>query len=296
LTKELRKLHKRADFPVREARRILKRWRRRLDAAQLSPLLESLHSFETAFASGAVAEAQTALTDLERKLDGDFAYLRKSALRDWTESLLVALLIALFLRAFVVEAFKIPSGSMIPTLLVGDHIFVNKFSFGIRLPLIGKRIVDWGEPRRGDVIVFVAPHEPDKDYIKRVIGVPGDRIRVEGEHIFINGERILQGEPQPYAYFDETRQAEQKCLKYQAALGQAQFVILYNPSLWHETEEFTVGPGQYFVMGDNRDNSRDSREWGTVPIDNVKGKALAVWWSTGARDGFRFSRIGTFID
>jgi len=182
---------------------------------------------------------------------------KKSALREYVEAGIIAVLLALFIRTFVVQAFKIPSGSMEPTLLVGDHILVNKFIYGIKLPFIDKTVVPVSEPDRGDVVVFIYPVDPSKDFIKRVVGVPGDRIHIEGEKVFINGTR----------YEDEHGY-------YSAQSG-------VSASLTRK-EEFgpvTVPEDHLFVMGDNRYHSYDSRFWGFVPIDSVKGEAFIIYWS-----------------
>ena len=296
MKRELKKIQNESRYLIKEAQRILKKWQSRLESDKLEPLLKAVGNLETALARGDAAAAQVAKKQLEHLLETDFAFARKGVLRDWAESLFVALLIALFLRTFVIEAFKIPSGSMIPTLLIGDHIFVNKFIYGIRLPIINKRIVTWGEPERGEVIVFVYPHDTDKDYIKRVIGLPGDRITVTGTEVLVNGERIMQSTGHPFTYVDVESGDSKVCVQYDSVLGRAQFNTLYDPHRLHPTTEYIVEPGHYFVMGDNRDNSADSRAWGQVPLDNIKGRALVVWWSSYEGASIRFDRIGHLID
>jgi len=176
---------------------------------------------------------------------------KKSVLREYLEAAAIAILLALFIRAFVVQAFKIPSGSMEPTLLIGDHILVNKFIYGIKVPLINKTIIPISAPERGDIIVFIYPLDRKKDFIKRVIGLPGDKIRVTNDQIYINGKRYED----PYGvYRDNTRKTKN--------LG-----------------PFVVPEGSLFVMGDNRDHSYDSRYWGFVPMESVKGKAMIIYWS-----------------
>jgi len=178
--------------------------------------------------------------------------MQKSTLREYTESILIAAILALFIRTFVFQAFKIPTGSMEDNLLVGDHILVNKFISGPT----ATPFEDWLLPvralERQDVIVFRAPQEPDKDFIKRTIGLPGENVVVEGGEIVIDGEAI----DDPHA-------------NHKASYGN-----------FHDTREpIEVGENEYFVMGDNRENSRDSRYWGTVPITHIKGKAMLVYWS-----------------
>ena len=296
MSKEIKKIRKKGQYTIRETRRIIRKWSKKISASELEPLALALDNYNNAVLEEDAKAAKTALKALEDLLDTDFSYARKSALRDWIESLGLALLVALFLRAFVLEAFKIPSGSMIPTLMVGDHIFVNKFIYGIRLPIVGIRIVSWGEPGRGEVIVFAYPHDPEKDYIKRVIGLPGDSIRVENHEVYVNGEKVTQSEGESFSYVDDHSGIPRHCIKHDAVLGDAQFEIIYEPGRYHSSNEYVVNPGHLFVMGDNRDNSADSRVWGQVPLNNIKGEAMVVWWSNSKRDGIRFDRIGHLID
>lgn len=198
---------------------------------------------------------------------------QKGKLREYAETIVIALAIALFVRSFVIQAFKIPSSSMEPTLLVGDHILVNKFIYGIRIPLIGKRLVTFAQPRRGDVIVFVFPRDRSKDYIKRVIGLPGERLEIKERKIYIDDRPI----DDPWGVYSE-----------------------WGPSLRDNFGPITVPEGCLFVMGDNRDNSEDSRYWGFVPIDDVLGKAVILYWSWDWRaedllTKVRWGRIGSLI-
>jgi signal peptidase I len=176
---------------------------------------------------------------------------RKSVFREYAEAAIIAVILALFIRTFVVQAFKIPSGSMEPTLVVGDHILVNKFIYGVKLPFVRKTIIPIEQPHRNDVIVFIYPMDPSKDFIKRVIGLPGDRIEMLGHSIYINGKLF-----------------QDKHGVYTAPL---QPTARFGP--------VTVPQGHLFVMGDNRDHSYDSRFWGFVPLQSVKGEAFIVYWS-----------------
>jgi signal peptidase I len=185
----------------------------------------------------------------------------KSFLREYGEALFIALILALVIRAFLVQAFSIPSGSMQPTLLVGDYLLVNKFSYGIRNPFTNKVLIPLSQPQRGDVVVFIFPQDPSKDYIKRVIGLPGDQVRVVDKKVYVNGK--LLETPQAY-YTDST--------------------LIPAPSRPTESPRDNFGPitvpaKSYFVMGDNRDHSYDSRFWGFVPMDNLRGKALVIYFS-----------------
>jgi len=188
---------------------------------------------------------------------------------EYSRSFFPVLAIVLVLRSFLVEPFQIPSGSMLPTLEDGDFILVNKFSYGIRLPVLNNKVIEIGDPQRGDVIVFRYPEDTRINYIKRVVGVSGDVVRYENKVLYINGERVedqlLERNP-PFAYYQETLgDVPHRIVKTDvapASLGQGEWVI---------------PEGQYFVMGDNRDNSNDSRFWGFVPDENVVGKAFAIW-------------------
>ena len=197
----------------------------------------------------------------------------KSWLRDYFESIVIAVVLALFVRTFVVQTFKIPSSSMEDTLLIGDHILVNKFAYGVRLPVLGTCLLNVGTPRRSDIVVFVYPVDPTKDFIKRVVGVPGDVIQIRNKHVYINNEVWND----PHAYFADG-----------SALGSGSPRDMYGP--------VTVPQGQIFVMGDNRDRSYDSRFWGFVDVDEVKGKAFLIYWSWDGRDRWvRWDRVGEVI-
>ena len=198
---------------------------------------------------------------------------KKSVLREWGEALGVALLLALLIRSFVVQAFKIPSGSMLPTLQIGDHILVNKFVYGVRLPVMGNMLLELGVPQRGDVIVFVYPEDPQKDFIKRVVAIAGDVVEVRAKKLTVNGVAVED----PYAHFADGD-----------SIGGDAKRDNFGPQ--------TVPKGSVFVMGDNRDRSYDSRFWGPVPLDQVKGKAFLIYWSwDGGGRWIRWERIGDLI-
>ena len=182
---------------------------------------------------------------------------KKSQLREYAEAILIALLLALFIRGFVVQAFKIPSGSMLPTLLVGDHILVSKFIYGIRNPFTGSVIIPVKEPERLDVVVFQYPENPSQDFIKRVIGVPGDRVEIIDKKVYVNG-KVVENDP---------------------GVNKKSNILSANLSRRDNVGPITVPERSLFVMGDNRDNSHDSRFWGFVPIESVRGKALIISWS-----------------
>jgi len=195
----------------------------------------------------------------------------KSIFREYAEAIIIALLLALFIRTFVVQAFKIPSGSMLPTLQIGDHILVNKFSYGIKNPLNGETWIALDEPARHDVIVFKYPQNPSQDFIKRVVGIAGDRVEVVNKRLLINGAPFIE----PNAVNLETD-------------------IL--PSLRDNMKAVVIPPGEVFVMGDNRDNSHDSRFWGTVDLKDIRGKAFIFYWSWDRENlRVRWGRIGRLI-
>ena len=222
---------------------------------------------------------------------------------DWTAGLFPVILVVFLLRSFLFEPFKIPSGSMIPTLLVGDLILVNKYDYGLRLPVINKKIIPVGDPKRGDVMVFRYPIDPSVDYIKRVVGVPGDEVAYLNKRLTINGQPVPETLQSDF-YDDESLRYMQQL---QEDLGGVTHNILNDkarpPGVMpfesfplkencrYSAEGVTckVPPGQYFMMGDNRDNSQDSRYWGFVPDENIVGKAFLVWMNFS-----NLKRIGSF--
>jgi signal peptidase I len=192
---------------------------------------------------------------------------RKSTIREYFESLLVTAIIALFATTFVIQAFKIPTGSMESNLLIGDHLLVNKFVYGIHPGFIS-RLLPYREPRRGDVIVFKYPNNPEVAYVKRVIGLPGEKIEMIGRTVYINGEPLKEDYTQ---YIDPG-------------------------SIYKQYGPYQVPPGHYFAMGDNRDNSQDSRVWKYIPREYLYGKALVIYWSyETARDEYLQTKISDRI-
>ncbi len=292
------KLKKEALYGLKEGRSVLRKARKKLTLDELQPLVEVLEKLDDARKGNHVEGMEQSIADLDHLLRNDFAAFVKSPTREWVESLVVAVLIALFLRTFVLEAFKIPSSSMVPTLLVGDYIFVNKLSYGIRIPLANRWVTSWDLPEHGDVIVFVYPNDPDKDYIKRVIGVPGDEIEVRGHTVRVNGQVVNTSDGKSHHLGHD--QEDMPGILYDQIWGTHNYQVFYSSpdvvSPLFPIKQYKVEENHLFVMGDNRDNSSDSRVWGQVPMDNVKGKALVVWWSSGPKDGMRLGRIGHLID
>jgi signal peptidase I len=198
----------------------------------------------------------------------------KSTFREYAEAIGMALLLALFIRTFIVQAFKIPSGSMIPTLQIGDHILVNKLAYGIRVPLWGHYLVDFGKVQRGDVIVFIFPEDRSKDFIKRVVGVAGDTVEIRGKKVYINGQQVAD----THAHFE----------------GDDPQNVL--PASRDDYGPTKVPENHLFVMGDNRDRSYDSRFWGFVNLDDVRGKAFLIYWSWDGGDRWvRWERLASVI-
>jgi signal peptidase I len=181
---------------------------------------------------------------------------KKSKIYEYIEVVFTALLLAMLIRTFVIQAFKIPSSSMVPTLKVGDHLFVCKFIYGVKIPFTDFRFFDWYKPKRGDIIVFRYPGSPKRDYIKRVIGLPGEQIMIKNKQVYINGKPLKEEYKVHYS-------------------------ISSIPETLSHRDNFgphTIPPDTYFVMGDNRDNSKDSRFWGDLPLSLIKGKALFIYW------------------
>ncbi|MFO0742661.1 MAG: signal peptidase I [Labilithrix sp.] len=220
------------------------------------------------------------------EVDAKLGRWRKSEVREYAESILVAIAVAMALRAFVVEAFKIPSGSMIPTLQVGDHIFVNKFTYGPAIPWTHSRLWSRMPPERGDVIVFAYPEHPDQDFIKRVIAIPGDKLEARGGHPIINGWTVPSCNAGTYSYQEAQDGSKHEGEVFVEFLEDEAYLTLYDrQALQNEYQgPFYVKPNEVWVMGDNRNNSHDSRMWfggsgGGVPYENIKGRALFVWLS-----------------
>jgi signal peptidase I len=221
--------------------------------------------------------------------------LKEPTLVEYSKSFFPVILAVLLLRSFLVEPFRIPSGSMMPTLLAGDFILVNKFNYGIRLPVLNKKVYEIGDPQRGDVAVFRFPLDPSTDYIKRVIGMPGDHIEYKDKTLLINGEKVAQIPAGSYIGAGSGLSMSGANVRNEK-LGDVQHQILVVPRMGGKTSDVIVPDGHYFVMGDNRDNSNDSRYWGFVPDENLVGKAFMIWMNyDSAADGIDWGRIGTSI-
>lgn len=221
---------------------------------------------------------------------------------EYARAFFPVILIVFVLRSFVVEPFRIPSGSMLPSLLVGDFILVNKFAYGIRLPVINQKIIGIGEPGRGDVAVFRFPRDESVNYIKRVVGLPGDRIVYEGKKLYINGQLMAQTEVASYTV-QQDGEVQYQASRLTEHLDDVAHDILLSPRPdYGPIPPIVVPPGHYFVMGDNRDHSNDSRYWGFVPEKNLVGKAFLIWFSWDSTEAspwfwqqIAFERIGNII-
>ena len=210
----------------------------------------------------------------EKSTETESEYPKKGALRENIEAILVAIVIALFIRTFVVQAFKIPSGSMKQTLQIGDHILVNKFIYGVKVPYLHETIIPLKNPRRGDIIVFKYPVDPHKDFIKRVIGIPGDEIEIRDKKLYVNQKRVNRD----YGVYTDSR------------------ILSANVRPRDNFGPVTVPQHSLFVMGDNRDESFDSRFWGFVDYKALNGKAFIIYWSWDKENfGVRWNRLGQIL-
>lgn len=215
---------------------------------------------------------------------------------DYARSFFPVLLAVFLLRSFLFEPFRIPSGSLEPTLLVGDFILVNKYNYGVRLPVIHTKIMDNSAPSRGDIIVFRWPPNPSVDFIKRVIGIPGDRISYINKELTVNGQKVPQEFLQMTPAQGENGSEWQAQEKQEDLLGIKHKIFIDPAKSSRDFKDIVVPEGMYFVMGDNRDDSADSRYWGFVPDENIVGKAVVVWMSwDGMKNRIRTSRLGTVV-
>ena len=300
--------------------RLVQKKGHKISAQGKSELSAAVEAVSAAVAAKDDERITASARKLEEKTARYLAFARKSVAREYFESIGVAVLIAVFLRLFCVEAFKIPSESMVPTLMVGDHIFVGKYLYGISVPFLNERVVRFAPPARGDVVVFVKPSRAEQtgvpleyfgdefqepmagsDFIKRIVGLPDDIVEMKDDVLWINGKEIPRCRvgTAKYRARDEIRQrwVDEVGELWVEELDGMRYTILetrcdlpvenYGP--------MKVGYDQVFVLGDNRDNSNDSRSWGMVPFDNIKGRASVIWWSNRRPHGFQWDRVGTFI-
>ncbi len=215
---------------------------------------------------------------------------------EYARALFPVVLIVFLLRSFLVEPFRIPSGSMLPSLHIGDFILVNKFSYGLRLPLLNYKIIPLNAPQRGEVMVFRYPLNPKLNFIKRVIGLPGDVIGYRNKQLFINGQAVARVDDGAFS-FPQLKLRGVAADQYRETIGASTHAILLDQNLAARDMEVTVPRGNYFVMGDNRDHSNDSRYWRFVPEDHLVGKAFFIWfsWNSAGGGGVQWHRLGTRI-
>jgi len=296
-----RTTRKSAKHEINESQKLLKRAQKNLAADVHTEITTHIVKLKDFLKKQDMDSLQHATEHLRKLTERHLADFRKAPWRESFESIGLAILVALSLRSFVVEAFKIPSGSMIPTLAVGDQIFVNKFIYGMRIPFTSIRLIDFSIPKRGDVIVFICPVPPNEDFIKRVIGLPGDEIRVVSGVVYLNGRAVPRELIAEKNYYDKNDRGGWYTFTANTFKEEADS----DPHTVIEDTQRRFGPpdfgptivpaGHVFVMGDNRDHSYDSRAWGPVPLTNILGKSLFVWWSWGEH-GLNWRRIGHWID
>jgi len=239
--------------------------------------LDSLLNKKSRMAAAEEYRATKAKGKSDKEVADTIAILSQDPLIiEYAKSFFPVLLIVLVLRSFLIEPFQIPTGSMIPTLEVGDFILVNKYAYGVRLPIIGTKLMDISDPKRGEVMVFIPPHE-NKYYIKRVIGLPGDTVRYQESNLYINGELVEREFLE--SRLIETERGGISAELYNETIGEVEHITQLIPAFNRERNRtsWVIPNGFYFMMGDNRDNSSDSRVWGTVPEKDIVGKAIAVW-------------------
>jgi len=277
---------------LKEARGLVKKHGKRTSPEGFAKVGKARDELEAAVRTNQPDQIVGLTRKLDELLSQQFGGVRKSAIRQTIESVGSAVLVALALRLFVIEMFKIPSGSMIPTLLIGDHLFISKLLYGARMPFMNHLLVRWGAPKRGDVIVFNSPIEGDKDLIKRVVGIPGDTVELRHDVVYINGvEQPREKLAEDFQFWDRSEDESQwfpgqgMNTLFRENLSGEVHQTLERADVPHPPEEgpYHVPPGSVFVLGDNRDNSRDSRFDGTwtVPYGNIKGKAFVIVFSWG---------------
>ena len=221
----------------------------------------------------------------------------KPLLVEYARALFPVVLLVFALRSFVIEPFRIPSGSMLPSLHIGDFILVNKFSYGLRLPVINHKVFSVGKPARGDVMVFRYPRDPKLNFVKRVVGLPGDVIGYRDKKLLINGEPVPRVDDGVF-HFTQIKLRGQSADRYLETTDDSTHTIIIDRDLRGRDMEVNVPEGNYFVMGDNRDHSNDSRYWRFVPEQNIVGKAFFIWfnWPGWSEGGVQWSRIGERIE
>lgn len=288
--RKVRKLAKEANRYIAQAKREMAKSPELFPGAEKQAVETALASLQAAIERRVPNDILEALKEAKNRVDRHLPIYRKSLVREYVEVIVVALVLALFIRTFIVQAFKIPSGSMIPTLRVGDHILVNKFIYGIPIPFTDRKI-PLSKPERGDIVVFKFPNNPSIDYIKRVVGLPGDTIEVRGDDLYVNGELAAKTRDGTFR-FEDPRGYPQTSEMYIENLTGRKHPVLYDKNALRGGDQVQKVPsGHYFCMGDNRDHSNDSRYWGFVPESYLRGEAMVIYFSWPPGQLLRFGKI-----
>lgn len=273
---------------IKSSRKILSSKRDFIEPKIVKSVEDRISELENSMNSNDYASINDKYESLKKIYEEQLSGLGKSKLRQNVEAIFLALLLALFVRTFIVQPFKIPSGSMIPTLLIGDHLLVNKFAYGTRVPFTDTVILPFDDIRRGDIVVFKFPDGSEKGptpgvhYIKRIVAVEGDELDIRGNELYINGERVEREYAGTYEYDDNGKIVSHDM--YTEALSERNFNVIYRNGSRLTTKgnlrfPVTIDEGHYFALGDNRDNSWDSRFWGFVPEEYIAGRAFLIHWS-----------------
>ncbi len=286
-----RRVRREAALLVREGKRRLRRGGHRIAAPVVTSVRAAITELQQAVADDDFDKLMVARDRLDKKLDEHLGFVAKSPGREYVESFGVAIFVALLLRAFVVEPFKIPSGSMIPTLQVGDHIFVNKFIYGVRLPYTNIKFAEsYRRPERGEVVVFLWPVDRNTDFIKRIVAIAGDIVELRANVLYINHKPVERQRIAGDCHYSDVDHSgsvweQRECEAYRETLDGRKYTVFQSPGTAARQEAnygpFIVPAHHVFCMGDNRDNSNDSRFWGPVDEVLIKGKAMFIWWSFG---------------
>lgn len=290
---------------IRQLNWIKRKRKARLSADELNRLEHAVAAAEKAVhdkkslshqdLSAVVIQVNTEFKALEKYKQNGFI--------EFIESIWVVVLIALLIRSFLFESFRVPTGSMVPSIYIGDMLFVNKYVYGLRPPFTKVHFLRTKTPTRGEVIVFIYPQDPKYDFVKRVIGLPGDIVKLDGRRIFVNGKEITREKLKDFKYFERSGSERETEWFTETNQDGVSYPVLYSKDQADYTmgcllcdKEFTVPDDSIFAMGDNRDVSSDSRYWGFVPMENLKGRASMIWFSVSAEEGLHPERIGEFIE
>jgi len=292
--KKLKKLKKASEKEIGRIENILQKDPDLFDNRIKAEISGKIEKLRNTYERGDPGDIGKKFKEFKTSIDFYLPFYQTSIFREYAEAIAIALVLALFIRTFVIQAFKIPSGSMIPTLLVGDHIVVNKFLYGTRIPFTEKKVVPLRKPKRGDIIVFRYPKDQSKDFIKRVVGTPGDKLKIDGATIYINDEEV-EKTPMGKMKYDNRADIPVNTNLFVEKLGDVEHEMLldsiHSGSIHSINNTIAVPEGKYFVMGDNRDRSNDSRVWGFVDEHLIKGKAMIIYFSWPPKQLLRFGKL-----